>query len=74
MQSSVDRDLDLGPDPVGRGDQNRVLEARGLQIEQSAKTADFGLGAGARRGTNHRLDQIDQAVSRIDIDARNPRK
>ena len=70
MQTGLDRDLDLGADAVGRRDQNRILEARRLQIEQSAEPADFGVGAGPRGGTNHRLDQIDQAIARIDIDAR----
>ena len=70
MQAGLDRDLDLGADAIGGGDQNRVLEARRLQIEQPAKPADFGVGAGAGGGANHRLDQIDQAIARIDIDAR----
>ena len=69
MQAGLDRYLDLGADPVGRRDQNRILEASGLQIEQSAETANFGLSASPRRGTNHRLDEIDQAIARIDIDA-----
>jgi len=69
MQPGFDRDLDLGADAIGCRDQNRVLEAGGLQIEQAAEPADFGVGAGARGGPNHRLDQIDQPIARIDIDA-----
>ena len=41
----LDRDLDLGADAVGGRDQHRVLEARRLQIEQAAETADLGIGA-----------------------------
>ena len=70
VQAGLDRDLDLGADAIGGRDQNRVLEARGLQIEQAAEPADFGVGAGARGGANHRLDQIDQTIAGIDIDAR----
>ena len=70
MQAGLDRDLDLGADAVGGGDQDRVLEARGLQVEQPAKPADFRVGAGAGGGANHRLDEVDQAVARIDVDAR----
>ena len=69
MQAGFDRDLDLGADAIGGRDQNRILEAGGLQIEQSAEPADFGVGTGARGGPNHRLDQIDQPIARIDIDA-----
>jgi hypothetical protein len=70
MQAGLDRDLDLGADAVGGRDQHRVLEAGGLEIEQPAEPADFGVGAGAGGGANHRLDEIDQTVAGIDIDAR----
>ena len=46
MHAGFDGDLDLGADAIGCRDQNRVLEARGLQIEQAAETADFGFGSG----------------------------
>ena len=49
VQAGLDGDLDLGADAVGGRDQNRVLEARGLEIEQPAEPADFGVGAGAGR-------------------------
>ncbi len=49
MQAGVDGDLELGADAVGGGHQHRVLEARGLEVEQAAKAADFGIGAGAAR-------------------------
>jgi len=70
VQSGVDRDLDLGADAIGGGHQNRILEARGLQVEQSAKAADFGVGAGPGGGADHRLDEIDQTIAGIDVDAR----
>ena len=45
MQAGLDRDLDLGADAVGGRDQDRVLEAGRLEVEQSAEAADFGVGA-----------------------------
>ena len=70
MQAGLDRDLDLGADAVGGGDQHRILEARRLEVEQAAEAADFGIRAGARGGADHRLDEIDQAIAGVDIDAR----
>ncbi len=70
MQAGLDRDQDLGADAVGGGHQHRILEAGGLEVEQPAEAADLGIGAGAGGGAHHRLDEIDQAVARIDVDAR----
>ena len=70
VQAGLDRDLDLGADAVGGSDQHRILEAGGLQVEQPAEAADFGVGAGPGGGADHRLDEIDQAIAGIDIDAR----
>ena len=41
----LDGDLDLGADAVGRGDQERIGEAGGLEVEQAAEAADLGVGA-----------------------------
>ena len=70
MDAGLDRDLDLGADAVGRRHQNRVGKAGGLEVEQPAETADFGIGARACRGADQRLDHVDQAIARIDIDTR----
>ena len=69
VQAGLDRDLDLGTDAVGRSNQHRIDKARGLQIEQSAKSADFSVCTRPRGGTYHRLDQVDQTVAGIDVDA-----
>ena len=70
VQTGLDRDLDLGADPVGRRHQDGILETRRLEVEQAAESADFGVRARPGGGADHRLDEIDQAVARIDIDAR----
>ena len=49
VQAGLDRDLELGADAVGGGDQDRILEARRLEVEQAAEAADLGVGAGAAR-------------------------
>ena len=70
VQSGFDRDLELGADAVGAGDQHRILEAGALEVEQPAEAADFGVRAGARGRAHQRLDQVDQPVAGVDIDAR----
>ncbi len=70
VNAGVDGDLDLGADPVIGRNQDRVREARRLQIEQSAEAADFRVGSGAARGAHQRLDLVHHGVARVDIDAR----
>ena len=69
VQAGLDGDLELGSDAVVRRDQDRIPEAGRLQVEQAAEPADLGVGAGARGGAHERLDQIDQTIARVDIDA-----
>ena len=70
MQAGLDRDLELGADAIGGRDQHRILKAGGLEVEQAAESADLGIGTGACGGANQRLDHVDQAIARIDVDAR----
>jgi len=49
MQAGGDGDLELGADAVGGGDQDGVLEAGGLGVEQRAEAAQRGGGAGPGR-------------------------
>ena len=67
--AGVDGDLELGADAVGGGDQDRVAEARRLQVEQAAEAADLGVGAGPAGRAHQRLDRLDQRVAGVDIDA-----
>ena len=46
---ALDGDLDLGADAVVGRDQDRVDEARRLEVEQAAEAADLGIGAGPAR-------------------------
>ncbi len=46
VPAGLDRDLDLGADAVGGGDQHRVDKAGPLEVEQAAKAADLGVRAG----------------------------
>ncbi len=65
----VDGDAQLGADAVGGGDQQRVVVACRLQVEQGAETTQAAVRAGAPGGLGQRLDGLDQGGARIDIDA-----
>ena len=67
----VDGDLELGAHAVVRGDEDRVVEAGGLQIEQAAETTEVGVRAGTSRRPGQRLDGLDQRLARVDVDAGN---
>ena len=67
MPVMVDGELDLGADAVVAGDQQRVLVAGGLQIEERAETAEFGVRAGARCHPRERADRLDQRVAGGDV-------
>ena len=67
--AGVDGDLQLGADAVSGGDQHRIAVAGGLEVEQAAETADFGVGAGPPRRAHERLDRLDKGISGVDIDA-----
>ena len=45
VPAGLDGDLQLGADAVVGGDQDRVLEAGPLEIEQRAEAAEVGIGA-----------------------------
>jgi hypothetical protein len=64
-----DRDLELGADAVGGGDENRILVAGCLEIEESAEAAEACRGAGAGRRPGERLDCFDQGIAGVDVDA-----
>jgi hypothetical protein len=62
-----DRDFYLGADAVGGGNQNRVGETGGFEIEQRAKAAEIDVCAGPRRGLGLRLDGFDECGAGVDI-------
>ena len=43
--AGLDGDLQLGADAVIGGDQHRIGEAGGLEVEQAAEAADLAIGA-----------------------------
>ena len=69
VPAGLDRDLDLGADAVGGGDQDRIGKAGALEVEQAAEAADFGVRARPRGRAHQRLDQLHHAVAGIDVDA-----
>jgi hypothetical protein len=69
VASGLDRDLELGSDAVGGGDEDGVPIARRLQVEECAEPAEPGVAACARRRAGQRLDRLDQRVAGVDIDS-----
>ena len=45
--------LSFSADAVIRGDENRIGKARGLQVKEPAKAADFRIGAAAGGSRAH---------------------
>jgi len=62
-------DLELGPDPVCRGDQQRILEAGRLGVEKGPEAAETGQGSGPLGALRQRLDRFDQGRAGFDVDA-----
>ena len=54
--AGLDGDLQLGADAVIGGDQHRIGEAGGLEVEQAAEAADLAIGARPARRAHQRLD------------------
>ena len=69
VQAGLDGDLQLGADAVGGGDEQRIVVAGGLQVEQGAEAAQRRVRARPARGLGQRLDRLDQGVARVDVDA-----
>ena len=70
MDAGLDRDPDLGADAVIGGDEDRIDKARGLEVEEAAEAADFGVGAAPAGRAHERLDGLDQRIAGVDVDAR----
>src|SRR6185436_8627106 len=68
VPAGIDGDLELGADAVIGGDQDRVLEASGLEVEQGAEAAEVYPCARPPGGYGQRLDSLDQRIARIDVD------
>ena len=68
--AGVDRDAKLGADTVGRGDEDRIAVARGLEVEERAEPAEPAHDARPQGAPRGGLDPLDQRVAGVDIDAR----
>ncbi len=68
MTAGEERELQLGADAVGGGDQHRVAIA--LQTEASAEAADVGEHVGGEGAARHFANGFDGAVGFVDIDSR----
>ena len=69
MDIGIDRDLNLGADAVIRGDENRIYVTSGLEIEEPAEPANFGVGPRPACRAHQRLDLVDHSIAGIDADA-----
>ena len=72
VDAGLDRDLQLGADAVGAGDQDRIGEPRRLQVEQRAEAAEAAHHSWPVRGPRERLDRLDQRIGRLDVHAGGP--
>ena len=70
VDASVDGDLHLGADAIVGRNQDRVLEAGGLQVEEPAEPADLRVRPGPARRAHQGLDLVDHGIAGIDVDAR----
>ena len=69
VDAGLDRDLHLGADAVVGGDEDRILEARRLEVEQTAEAADLRVRSGPPRRPHERLDRVHHGVAGVDVDA-----
>ena len=70
MPAAVDGEFQLGAHAIIGGDQQRVFEPGGFQIEKAAKSAQVGIGAGTAGGLRQRRDGFHQRIACGDVYAR----
>ena len=59
----VDGELELGADAVVGGDEQGVVIARRLEVEEAAEPAELGIGAGARGRAGEGRDGLHQRIA-----------
>jgi len=69
VTARLDRDLELGADAVGGGDEDRIAIACGLEIEEGAEAAEPRVAAASRGRARQRLDRFDERIPGVDVDA-----
>ena len=65
----LDGDAQLGPDPVGGGDEHGILVAGRPEVEERAEATEPGHHARARGPLGGGPDALDQRVAGVDVDA-----
>ncbi len=68
VQTGLLRDGELRPHPVGRGSEQRLAVAAGVEGEQAGKSTQVTDHLGAVGATHGRAHQLDRAVAGVDID------
>ena len=65
-----ERDLELGADAVGAGDEHRLPVLLHVEREEPAEAADPGEDLRPEGGAGMGLDELDEAIALVDVDAR----
>ncbi len=68
VDPALDGDLHLGADAVVGGDQDRIDEARRLEVEQAAESAELRIRPRPAGRARERLDPVHQPGAGVDID------
>ena len=66
VPACLDRQLELGADSVIGGDEQRVVISRGLQVEEAAEAAEFGIGAWPRGRAGKRANGLHKGIPGVD--------
>ena len=68
VMAGLDGDAQLGADAVIGRDQQRIVVAGRLRIEDAAEATDLGIRARPPRRLDQRLDELDEKIAGVDID------
>jgi hypothetical protein len=70
VPSGHERDLQLRPDAVGAGHENRLLGPPVIEAKQPPERADIGQDIGGERRPRQRPDTPDRVVAGVDVHSR----
>ena len=69
VQAGLGRHLQLGADAVGGGDEQGIVVAGRLEVEERAEAAQGPVRARPAGRLGERLDPLDESGARVDVDA-----